>query len=87
MVKNRGPQCPLVANTMSHAKFEIFKQHIQASDSENLQKGDKMAKINIHLGLPTSPLSQFGIILRSFSLYGQTVLHFGQHSGKMLWKG
>ncbi|KAH7958942.1 hypothetical protein HPB49_006792 [Dermacentor silvarum] len=35
---------PLVANTMSRAKFRLIKRYIHACNSENLEKGDKMAK-------------------------------------------
>ncbi|KAL1448702.1 hypothetical protein MTO96_028188 [Rhipicephalus appendiculatus] len=78
---------PLVANTMSRAKFRLIKRYIHACDSQNLEKGDKMAKIRPLLRLVNSSLQQFGIFSKNLSVDEQMVPYFGRHSCKMFIRG
>ncbi|KAH7974074.1 hypothetical protein HPB49_009594 [Dermacentor silvarum] len=78
---------PLVANTMSRAKFRLIKRYIHACNSENLEKGDKMAKVRPLLRLVNRSLQQFGIFSKNLSVDEQMVPYFGRHSCKMFIKG
>lgn len=85
--KDEDLSVPLVASTMSRAKFRLIKRYIHVSDSENLEKGDKMAKIRPLLRLVNSSLQQFGIFSENLSVDEQMVPYFGRHSCKMFIKG
>ncbi|KAH9360431.1 hypothetical protein HPB48_003045 [Haemaphysalis longicornis] len=65
--KDKDISVPLVANTMSRAKFRLIKRYIHVCDSENLDKGDKMAKIRPLLRLVNSSFHYFSIFSKNIS--------------------
>ena len=78
---------PLVADKMARTRFQEIKRFLHLADNMNLQKEDKLAKIQHYLDECKKLLSQFGVFAKNISIDEQMVPYFGRHTLKQYIRG
>ena len=72
---------------MSRDRFLKIKKYFHVADNQNLEKGNKVAKVAILYKAMNSNLSQWGIFHKKLSIDEAMVPCVGKHSAKMYIKG
>ena len=78
---------PFISETMSRDRFLKIKQYFHVADNQNLEKGNKVAKVAFLYKAMNKTLSQWGIFHKKLSIDEAMVLYFGKHSAIMYIKG
>ena len=74
-------------NTMSRNRFHKINQYTHFADNENLQPGDKMAKISPMYNKLNQQLVQYAMFHDLLSIDESMVPYYGRHSSKLFIKG
>jgi hypothetical protein len=74
---------PIIAETMTQNRFRLIKQCLHLADNQNLEAGNKVAKVIPLYDVLNRNLQQFGIFHSSLSIDESMVPYFGKHSAKM----
>lgn len=78
---------PIVSETMSNKRYHVLKKYLHLADNQNLQSGDKVAKVTPFYNLLNENLVQFGVWHSDLSVDESMVPYFGRHGIKMFIKG
>ena len=78
---------PIVASAMTRNRFQALKSVIHFADNNNLQEGNKLAKIEPIYTLLNENLKKYGIFHQMLSVDESMVPYYGRHSAKMFIRG
>lgn len=83
--EDKGVQ--FVKSAMSRNRFLDIKRNIHLADNNQLDKGDKFAKVRPLIDLLNVNNLKYGIFRQHLSIDEEMVPYFGRHSAKMFLKG
>jgi hypothetical protein len=78
---------PVISETMSNKRYHILKKYLHLADNQNLQSGDKVAKVSPLYNVLNDNLVQFGVWHADLSVDESMVPYYGRHGIKMFIKG
>ena len=81
--KDDNVAVPLISRSMSRKRFEDIKKFIHFADNNNLNAGDKLAKIRPLQDKVNASLQQFGLFEKDLIIDKHRVLYFGRHFAKI----
>ena len=85
--KDDDVTCSVVSQSMARKRFEDIKMYLHFIDSNKLQIGKKLAKIQSLQDKVNRSLQNFGVFLKDLSIDEQMVPYFGRHFFKMFIRG
>ena len=74
---------PLGSRSMSWNRFQDIKKYVHVADNNNLQPGNKVAKVSPLYDLLNKNLQRFGIFKSTLSIDELMCPYYGKHSCKM----
>ena len=77
----------IVSNAMSRNRFYAIKKYFHVEDNNNLEQGNKVAKVSSLYKALNSSLIKFGIFHSQLSIDESMVPYYGRHSAKMFIRG
>ena len=77
----------IVSESLSKNRYMAIKRNLHLADNQNLEAGNKAAKVQCLYNLLNNNLTKFGVWHRNLSIDESMVPHFGRSSLKMYIRG